>query len=256
MSRSSPTDRNSVSSERCADGKAIPRGHQWDSIGVRIYKEIKESILRGDIRPGEHIPSAVLAERFRVSPTPVREALSSLVRDGLAVYEPYRGVRAIELSHDLIRHIYEVRKALELISWTKLAELIREKPDYINLEPYYALAFRGDTFLKAGDLKAYSDTDVELHLAIAKLSQNGQLIAVMTVFMDKVRWLMTHTASLGGRPYIANAEHKVLLDAVKNGDPDGVGQLVSRHLDHAEREMLEALSRSSEVPQLNRRRQV
>lgn len=78
-----------------------------------VDQQLREAILNGDFEPGERLLIAPLAERFSVSPTPLREALQRLAAEGIVDITPQRGARVAPLSlEDALGLIY-VRRLLE-----------------------------------------------------------------------------------------------------------------------------------------------
>lgn len=63
-----------------------------------VEDQLRRALLSGDLRPGERLLTAQLAERFQVSPTPLREALHRLSGEGLVEFVPQRGARVTDLS--------------------------------------------------------------------------------------------------------------------------------------------------------------
>ena len=57
-----------------------------------VYEAIHNSIVAGDLRPGEHLRQEEVAARWDVSQTPVREAFRRLASEGLIAYTANRGV--------------------------------------------------------------------------------------------------------------------------------------------------------------------
>lgn len=57
-----------------------------------VYEALQNAILAGNIRPGEHLRQEVIAARWNVSQTPVREAFRRLESEGLVEHAPNRGV--------------------------------------------------------------------------------------------------------------------------------------------------------------------
>jgi len=78
-----------------------------------IWKTIREAILRGELAPGSPINQASLAARFGVSRGPLREALSSLEKEGLVTNIPYRGTFVADFDDRIITETYSVRRVLE-----------------------------------------------------------------------------------------------------------------------------------------------
>jgi DNA-binding GntR family transcriptional regulator len=91
-----------------SDAATSPSG----SLADEVYRQIREDILSGRLRPRDHLVEVDLAERLSVSRTPVRESLQRLAADGLIVSHRRRWV-VYEHTLAEIADIYEVRMALE-----------------------------------------------------------------------------------------------------------------------------------------------
>src|SRR5438128_11481641 len=78
-----------------------------------VYAALRQVLLDREFDPGEPLTELELSRRFRVSRTPVREALAKLERDHLVRVVPKKGAFVRTLSHDELRDLYEVREALE-----------------------------------------------------------------------------------------------------------------------------------------------
>lgn len=84
-----------------------------ETLATSIAFQLKRAILAGELHPGDRLSEQSLAERFGVSPTPVREAVRLLTADGLVEYVDRKGVHVITLSEPEIRQAFAVRSALE-----------------------------------------------------------------------------------------------------------------------------------------------
>lgn len=78
-----------------------------------VEQQLREAILSGDLEPGERLLTATLAERFSVSPTPLREALHRLTGEGLVDFAPQRGARVAPLSRDACVELRDMRILLD-----------------------------------------------------------------------------------------------------------------------------------------------
>jgi DNA-binding GntR family transcriptional regulator len=83
------------------------------SLGEIVYQRILDALAAGQFQGGEELNEAALAARFRVSRTPVREALRRLAAEGLVVNQRNRQATIVELSRDDVVEAYEVRQILE-----------------------------------------------------------------------------------------------------------------------------------------------
>ena len=84
-----------------------------DTLSSRVRDVLLERILHGEIEPGARVRIAPLAEELGVSPTPLREALHQLARDGFLELEPHRGFSVTPLTLAEVRSLYPVLATLE-----------------------------------------------------------------------------------------------------------------------------------------------
>lgn len=80
------------------------------------YTSIRDGISLGQVKPGEWLRQDDLAQKLGVSQATVREALKQLVSEGLAVHIPHKGVKAITISGEDLRDIYDMRAVLESLA--------------------------------------------------------------------------------------------------------------------------------------------
>src|ERR1700730_16849364 len=80
-----------------------------------LVEQLSEAILRAELKPGEWLRQDEIAARFKVSPTPVREALRVLETQGLVIYEAHRGVRVANFAGSA-KQFYRLREALECLA--------------------------------------------------------------------------------------------------------------------------------------------
>src|SRR6476659_1714191 len=94
------------------------------SIPDVVYRELRRDIARGVYKPGP-IRIRPIAERFGVSPTPVREALRRLEAEGLVTLRKNQIV-VNALSESELREVFAIRAELETFALLKGAEAIRD----------------------------------------------------------------------------------------------------------------------------------
>src|SRR5919201_598631 len=79
----------------------------------QAYEQIKDLIVRNQLRPNQDIVIDQLAQELGMSHTPVREALIKLELDGLITIERHKTPRVSAIQLDDIRDMYHVRMLLE-----------------------------------------------------------------------------------------------------------------------------------------------
>ncbi len=83
------------------------------NLKEKTYLEIKNSIINCEYMPGDFINETTLSEKFGVSRTPIREALSRLESDGFVKIISKKGVFITEISISQINNLYQVRELIE-----------------------------------------------------------------------------------------------------------------------------------------------
>ncbi|QDQ28569.1 GntR family transcriptional regulator [Chitinimonas arctica] len=83
----------------------------------KIAQAIREDIFRGALAPGEPLKQVELANRYGVSPIPLREALQRLQVEGLVEYFAYRGAIVARMKRGEAADIADVRNALEALAF-------------------------------------------------------------------------------------------------------------------------------------------
>lgn len=87
-----------------------------ETLASRVAVRLKDEILTGVFKPGERLNEIAIADRFCVSPTPVREAMQLLRGDGLIEYADRKGMRVIDITERQIRQAFSVRNAIERLA--------------------------------------------------------------------------------------------------------------------------------------------
>ncbi len=98
---------------KASGGSDIP-ARLHTSAGEAVTKQIRSDLLDGTIPAGSRVLARSLAERFRVSIVPVREAIKRLEAEGLLVSSPQRATFAAEIGLADIAGVYDVRQILEV----------------------------------------------------------------------------------------------------------------------------------------------
>ena len=78
-----------------------------------VYNRLMEDIFCGEMKPGQHLPSIPISQKYGVSRTPVLEALRRMESDGIVVSYPGKGTCLINPSKGEVREFFVVRSILE-----------------------------------------------------------------------------------------------------------------------------------------------
>ena len=190
-----------------------------------IIEVMREAILSGELVPGERLLQEELAERFDVSPTPIREAIQQLVAEGVLSHSPYRGVQVAEVHLDEVRQVYLIRSTLEELA-TRTAVLNLRIGDVLQLREYQDQIRER---VENNDLRILRKLNYEFHMLIYQASNMPLLIHMIKSLWTKFPWDTLHV--LPNRAEAAADEHELILKAINNGDADLAGRLMREHIE-------------------------
>ena len=211
-----------------------------DEIHKQIIARLRELINFKNFEPGDKLPSErMLSEKFNVTRSNLREALQTLESYGLVKSIPQSGTFVADIGitalngmiDDILRlpipsfkDLVEARIFLEL-KGVKLAALRRTEDDLINMEN--ALADYSEKVVRGEDAM---QEDLLFHLAIAKASGNPTLNTFMLkITPEIINNFEKHHVCDKDTAFKGIEEHKDIVDAIRNQDPDQAKAALKKH---------------------------
>ncbi|HLQ83082.1 MAG TPA: GntR family transcriptional regulator [Pseudogracilibacillus sp.] len=173
-----------------------------------VYENIKHSIIIGDLKPGTRLIEAELSKQLNVSATPIREAFSRLLSEGLIKMLPYKGTIVQEFSYEEISEVYECREALEL----KALDLAI---DNIKSEEVEELKFLLEKSTIASTHSEYVEINSCIHDVILNCANNK----LLNDFMKQIREVVIHNRNVSSyseqRKKEIYIEHQKIISAIE-----------------------------------------
>ncbi|KOV36010.1 GntR family transcriptional regulator [Streptomyces sp. XY152] len=205
---------------------------QRSSVRGQVLDALRTALVTGDLRPGEVYSAPVLAERFGVSATPVREAMQQLALEDAVEVVPNRGFRVVERGARELAELAEIRALIEVPVMVRLARTVSVER-WAELRPLAEATVRAAS---SGCRATYAEADRAFHRAVLALAGNEQLVRITEDLHRRAQWPLVGSGP-GGRgraELVADAhEHTALLDALIAGDLDVVRSLVGEHFNGA-----------------------
>jgi DNA-binding GntR family transcriptional regulator len=96
-----------------ASGGIVANKHLEKSVRQDIYEKIRDDITFGRLMSGERLTEKKLSDIYKVSRSPIREALRQLESEGLISFERNKGIEVAKLSVKQVQEIYDLRELLE-----------------------------------------------------------------------------------------------------------------------------------------------
>ncbi|MEW6639219.1 MAG: GntR family transcriptional regulator [Pseudomonadota bacterium] len=197
------------------------------TLAEELRLQLADDIVRGALLPGAALDESDLARRFKVSRTPVREALRQLVASGLVESRAHRGAVVARPSVERLNSMFEAMAELEALC----AGLAAERMSPTERHGLEALHEQLRVLSYAGDPQRFHHVNEQFHNAIYAGSRNTY-IAEMTL-ATRVRVQPFRRAQFRnlGRLAKSQAEHDRVVVAIMRGDRTGAAAAMRDHID-------------------------
>ena len=195
---------------------------QRDTLLMQVLNKLMDWIMDGKLKMGEKLNTEELARQLGVSRMPIREALKSLEKMGLAESIPYVGVKLVSLEQEDVLQIYLMRQLLEPLAAGEACKKITEEQihELEEIHKEYIPIVEADEI----DAKKLYLQNRKFHFAIYSISEMDRVCAMIESLWDTLSFFKL----IYGRDVIKNtngaknmiAEHQGYIDALKDRDAE------------------------------------
>lgn len=200
------------------------------TVGEELAARLRRRILAGELRPGEPLREATLAERYEASRPSVRDALRRLAHEGLVRHETHRGARVTRLAEDELRDILALRMIIEptVVRRFVLPDELRDR--------LRGLVERLEATAAAGDWPGYGEADVGFHETLVAAARSPRL---SDAHGRAMRQLRLHLVSVDldepdpGPDRRHVREHRRMARLFASGEREEAARLLASHLEDA-----------------------
>lgn len=189
-------------------------------------RELRESILSGDLQPGTRLILAELAERTSTSIMPVREAVRRLEAEGLVEQVPHRGAQVRPVSVPDLEDLYRVRIPLETLA-VRLAAARFGEDDYERLSR--VLVEYREAYERGGDARG-REMHAAFHLGLYEVSQSRWLMHTITPLFNVADRYQRLSSVLRGSLESRYQEHERILECCRQRDAEAAAEALEDHL--------------------------
>lgn len=191
---------------------------------MAIYDDLKEKIMRGAILSGEYLVESHLAQQYRASRTPIRQALKQLREEGLVTTVPNKGTYVCFLSAEDIIEAYQVAEALE-----GMAVFLLASPPRRNISVQKKINAEMKACLARQDIARWCHLDEEFHEGIVGACENSLLKRLYGSLQANMRRVRTfYTAGWHDKDGSCH-EHDEMLARIEQGDARGARLMAQNH---------------------------
>lgn len=196
------------------------------TIKDQVYNVLKTEILNGEFAPNERLNEQLLADRFNVSRSPVREAIKQLAGDGLVVNVPNKGAFIKTLNDKELGDVYDVRLMFELYAAERALENLRP----VDVQALQNLRKGFVKSHKEANMRRYIELDMKLHTLLIRLGDNELITSTYDNIFTMVNNFRVAFLSNPERFAESLDEHLGIVDALLAGDGEKLVWLITRHL--------------------------
>ena len=196
------------------------------SLRGRVFHKIREDILNGKYRENEELKEMAIGAELGVSRTPVREAFRQLELEGLIQIIPNKGAYVTGITVKDVKDIYMIRSLLEGLcaKWATVNitnEQLEELEENVYLSEFHAAK---------GNTQQVTELDSRFHEILYEACDSKMLEHQLRDFHDYVLRVRKRTLSENKRSTASNQEHRLILEAIKEKNPEKAEQVANRHI--------------------------
>ncbi|MFJ9173676.1 GntR family transcriptional regulator [Streptomyces sp. NPDC102360] len=200
--------------------------------GGIVYARIREEIFQGVFSPGQRLRLVELAQRFSVSQSVVREALTRLSEQGLVHAAPQQGFRVVTVSLTDLNELTEARIEIETLVLRRAIERGDITWEAAVVAAHHHLAGTEGVRPDGTMNSEWFTVHERFHQTLLEACGNGRLLAAALTLRDAAT-LYRHWSRPVGHDVDRDVpgEHKRLVDAVVRRDADEAARLLAGHID-------------------------
>jgi DNA-binding GntR family transcriptional regulator len=174
------------------------------------------------ISPGQAVNQDELARRFGVSRIPLREALRTLVGEGLIIMKPGLGAVVTELDAGEVQELYGLRLQLEPPLAKDIVDHVRRR----DVDDLKALVRQMEA-LGDNDSEEWSSLNYRFHRRVYELSERRHAVRLVVQVLNLVEpYARVHAHVLGSRPETQQQQDAV-VEAIRSGDSERLERLIA-----------------------------
>lgn len=141
------------------------------TLREQVVEILRHKILSGEIKPGERIIEAKVAEELKVSRGPLREALRQIEEEGLVVYEAQKGCVVKTMTYEEMQETYLIQSTLEKLAVQMCGGEISKEQD----EEMQKLVLSMEKAANQKNLYEVIEFDEQFHECIVKTAHSEKL---------------------------------------------------------------------------------
>jgi DNA-binding GntR family transcriptional regulator len=211
------------------------------TLREQIVSSLRDSIIKGELNPGQKLTEPELAEKLGISRTPIREAFRQLESEGFLTVIPRRGAVVSRITKKEIVDFYELKSLLESYAARIAAEQITEK----GIEKLKRINEQLTVLAEKGDVEAFFWKNDEFHNTFISYCGNEKLLEFRGHMVQRFMRFRLGALSVPGRLMDSVRQHKTIISALSEKDGSLAEAVVLEHALLSGRELAERVEQDA-----------
>ncbi|MGO0061251.1 GntR family transcriptional regulator [Brevibacillus fluminis] len=192
----------------------------------KVYHQIKQVVLNGQLSANEIFTEVKMAEHLNTSRTPVREALQDLIKEGLLVTVPRKGLAVRKVTKSEVEQIFFLREAIEKKVMIKLSGTITER----QLDVLKTIYREQEEMMQNNDEISFINLDQKFHITLAEFADYELVKEILLNLHNLTHLIGLQALKKENRMKEVLEEHRAIIEALQSGDADAATRCVELHL--------------------------
>lgn len=208
------------------------------TLAEELQDALEQLIVSGALAPGARLDEAELVERFKVSRTPLREALKSLAGTGLVEIRGHQGAHVASISVPMLIEMFQMMAVSEGLC----AQYAARRATSAQRERLTELHTQLEGVLATADHQRFYEVNRDFHEALYDASNTSYLAEQTRKLRTRVGVYRRHVTFQPGRMQATIGEHKAILDAIALNDPDAAFKAAVDHVTLLQDDMVDLIA--------------
>jgi len=200
----------------------------YELLNQKVYRVLKESIIKGFLEPGTKLLENKIAEEMQVSRTPVREAMQKLVAEGFVKTTPNQTMVVTEVSPEDVKEVLQIRGVLEGLA----ARIAAKKINGQEIDELENVVAQMSLHVARENLSSYCQVDDEFHDLILNICGNKWIIQIRDNLGSFIYRFRIKSLSVSGRLKHSLEEHQAIMESLREHDLAEADRLSQIHMEN------------------------
>jgi DNA-binding GntR family transcriptional regulator len=199
-----------------------------ETLGQSIYSCLRKAIIDNKIEPNQKINEKEIADSFKVSRTPVREALVRLEAEGFTTITSHRDVVVKEVSYAELAEIFQVIGILDCLAVNLVVDKIDPK-EFIKIEK---MTTKLEHYYNQKEIEKFIDMNYQIHDRIWDNLTNRYLQKSLRHSLAHIKRCNYALISAFHKKEILDTSmkaHKKISEALNKKDKEKLKQIIQHH---------------------------